>query len=76
MSEFVATSDIEFGEPGRGVYAFRKGQTVPADLVESNGWQDYVSGAGTKAAQQATADVTGDSSPAKATTVAKSSKEG
>lgn len=58
---FVATSDIPFGDPGRGVYAFRKGDRVSAELVEENGWQDFVSGAGTKAGQQAVTEVTGDS---------------
>ncbi|MEU1761673.1 hypothetical protein [Micromonospora sp. NPDC005652] len=60
MSDPIATSDIPFGDPGRGVYAFRKGQTVPADLVESNGWQEYVSTAGSKAGQQAQAEATGE----------------
>ncbi|MFF3867353.1 hypothetical protein [Micromonospora sp. NPDC001898] len=59
MSDPIATSDIPFGDPGRGVYAFRKGQTVPADLVEERGWQDYVSGASTKTGQQAQAEATG-----------------
>ncbi|MEV1321958.1 hypothetical protein AB0J14_38420 [Micromonospora arborensis] len=42
-SELVASSDIPFGDPGRGVFAFRKGDRVPAELVESNGWEDFVS---------------------------------
>ncbi|MDH6460116.1 hypothetical protein M2302_000267 [Micromonospora sp. A200] len=58
-SELVATSDIPFGDPGRGVYAFRKGQTVPAHLVEEHGWQDFVSGAGTKSGQQAQTEASG-----------------
>lgn len=58
-SDFVATSDIPFGDPGRGVYAFRKGDRVPADLVEEHGWQDFVSGAGTKSGQQAQAEASG-----------------
>lgn len=74
MSDPIATSDIPYGDPGRGVYAFRKGQTVPAYLVEENGWQDYVSGASTQAAQKAVTDVTGES-PAKTATVAKSSEK-
>lgn len=57
---YVATSDIPHGDPGRGVYAFRKGQTVPAHLVEEHGWQDYVSGANTATGRQAVADVTGE----------------
>lgn len=74
MSSFVATSDIPFGDPGRGVYAFRKGDRVPADLVQEHGWQDFVSGAGTQAAQKAVTDVTGES-PAKTATVAKTSEK-
>ncbi|MFI5833213.1 hypothetical protein ACIA5A_06000 [Micromonospora sp. NPDC051300] len=66
----VATSDIPFGDPGRGVYAFRKGQTVPSGLVDEHGWQEFVSGAGSKAGQQAVADVTGDQ-PATTTTTGK-----
>ncbi|MEU7609550.1 hypothetical protein [Micromonospora sp. NPDC049204] len=60
MSDPIATSDIPFGEPGRGVYAFRKGDRVPAGLVEENGWQDFVSGAGSKAATEAVAERTGE----------------
>lgn len=37
-----ATADIEFGEPGRGVYAFRAGDLVPVALVEEHGWQEHV----------------------------------
>lgn len=74
MSDFVATSDIPAGDPGRGVFAFRKGDRVPAHLVEQNDWQDFVSGAGTQAAQKAVTDVTGES-PAKTATVAKSSEK-
>ncbi|WP_327029710.1 hypothetical protein OG989_04090 [Micromonospora sp. NBC_01740] len=67
MSDPIATSDIPFGDPGRGVFAFRKGQTVPAQLVEEHGWQDYVSGAGTKTGQQAQAEAAG-AQPAATTT--------
>ncbi|WP_326564555.1 hypothetical protein [Micromonospora peucetia] len=59
MSDPIATSDIPFGDPGRGVFAFRKGDRVPADLVESNNWQDFVSGAGSKSGQQAQAEAAG-----------------
>lgn len=59
MSTRVATSDIPFGDPGRGVYAFRKGDRVPADLVEANGWQEYVAGPESKSAKQAVAEATG-----------------
>lgn len=55
----VATADIPFGDPGRGVYAFRKGDKVPADLVKDNGWQDYTAGESTQSAQHAVAEVVG-----------------
>lgn len=55
----VATSDIPFGDPGRGVYAFRAGQSVPAELVKANGWEDYVASPSTKAAKEATATAAG-----------------
>lgn len=51
----VATSDIPFGDPGRGVYAFRVGQPVPADLVKENGWEDLVASPSSKAGQTAVA---------------------
>lgn len=60
MTDPVATSDIPFGDPGRGVYAFRVGDTVPAHLVKDNGWEDYVSSPTTKAGQQAVATATGE----------------
>lgn len=59
MSDPIATSDIYLGDPGSGRRAFSKGQTVPAHLVEANGWQDYVSTTSSKTGQQAVADVTG-----------------
>lgn len=59
MTDQVATSDIPFGDPGRGVFAFRAGQSVPADLVKANGWESYVASPSSKAAQQATAQAAG-----------------
>jgi len=63
MTEFlVATSDIPFGDPGRGVYAHRAGDRVPAENVKANGWEDYVasptSAAGKKAAATAAGEET------------------
>lgn len=55
----VVTTDIPAGDPGRGVYAYRVGDRLPADVVSRNGWQDYVSGEQTKSAQQAVAAATG-----------------
>lgn len=59
MTDPVATSDIEFGE-GRGVYAFRVGDRVPADLVKEHGWQDLVSSPTSQAGKQAVAAATGE----------------
>ncbi len=55
MSTKKVIQDIPIGDPGRGVYAFRVGDTIDSALVEENGWQDYVAGETTKAAQKATA---------------------
>ena len=45
----VVTQDIPFGDPGRGVYAYRVGDQVSEDAVKANKWQDYVSGSSTEA---------------------------
>ena len=58
MSTLVVTSDIPFGDPGRGVYAYRAGDRISKETVEEHGWEDYVASPKTKAAQQATADKT------------------
>lgn len=60
MSDLVAKEDIPFGDPGRGVFAFRRGDSVPAALAKDNQWDDYVVGAGTKEARQIRADLTGE----------------
>lgn len=57
--QLVVTSDIPFGDPGRGVYAYRVGDRISEDAVKDNGWQDYVSGQNTQAAKSAVADATG-----------------
>lgn len=63
MTDFhIAVSDVPFGDPGRGVYAFRAGQSVPAELVKANGWESYVASPNSKAAQQATAAAAGTAS--------------
>lgn len=59
MSDRVAVEDIPFGDPGRGVFAFRKGDRVPSELVTQNGWEDYVSTPGAKSAKQAVAEASG-----------------
>lgn len=53
MSDPIATSDIYFGDPGRGVLAFTKGQKVPAHLVKDNGWEDFVASPSAKSGKQA-----------------------
>ena len=52
---FIAVQDIPWG----GVLAYTRGQTIPESIVNEHGWQDYVSGAGTKAAAEVQADVSG-----------------
>lgn len=59
MTDRVATSDIPYGDPGRGVYAFRVGDRVPEALVKANDWGDYVSSPESKAGRQATATAAG-----------------
>jgi hypothetical protein len=49
----VVTVDIPFGDPGRGVYAYRVGDKVSEDAVKDNKWQDYVSAENTQAAKAA-----------------------
>lgn len=56
---FIATQDIPFGDPGRGVYAYRAGDRVSEEAVKQNDWQDFVSAENTKAATAAVADATG-----------------
>lgn len=56
---FIATQDIPFGDPGRGVFAYRAGDTVSEEAVKENGWQDYVSGQNTEAAKTTVAEATG-----------------
>jgi hypothetical protein len=57
---FIATQDIPFGDPGRGVFAYRAGDRVSEEAVKTNGWQDYVTGENTQAAKTAVAEATGD----------------
>jgi hypothetical protein len=57
VSTFIAKSNIPWGEGG--VLAYTRGQTVEADAVKANGWQDYVVADGTKEAAEVKADITG-----------------
>ncbi len=52
---FVVHTDIPFG----GVLAYTRGQTITEQAVTDNGWQDYVAAAGTKAAAEVQAELTG-----------------
>lgn len=51
----VVTEDIPVG----GVLAYSRGQTITEQAVTDNGWQDYVAAAGTKAAAEVQAEITG-----------------
>lgn len=53
--QFVVTSDIPFG----GVLAYTRGQTITEQAVKDNGWDDFVAVAGTKAAAEVQAEITG-----------------
>lgn len=55
MSSYIAKSDIPWG----GVLAYTRGQTVTAEAVEANGWQEYVVGENTKEAREIKAEITG-----------------
>ena len=55
MSNFVARDDIPWG----GVFAFTRGQVVPAEVVKEHGWDDLVVGENTKEAREIKADVSG-----------------
>lgn len=57
---FIATQDIPFGDPGRGVFAYRVGDQVSEEAVKEHGWQEYVSSQNTKAADAAVAAATGE----------------
>ena len=57
-THLVVTDDIPYGDPGRGVFAYRAGDRITKEAVEANGWEDYVASPRTKAAQQATTDKT------------------
>lgn len=56
----VVTTDIPFGDPGRGVFAYRAGDQVSEEAVKEHGWQDYVSGPNTEAAKTAVATASGE----------------
>lgn len=56
----VVTADIPLGDPGRGVYAYRVGDKVPAADVQANGWDDYVATPASKAGLRAAATAAGE----------------
>lgn len=53
--QFVVVEDIPVG----GVLAYTRGQTITEQVVNDNGWQDHVAAAGTKAAAEVQAAITG-----------------
>lgn len=55
MGAFIAKQDIPWG----GVNAYTRGQRIEADVVEAQGWQDFVAGENTKEGRQIKADVSG-----------------
>lgn len=61
--QMVVTADIPLGDPGRGQYAYRVGDKVPAKDVKDNGWHDYVASPKSKAGQEAVATAAGDAKP-------------
>jgi hypothetical protein len=65
MTQRVVTTDIPIGDPGRGVFAFRVGDKVSEEQVKENGWEAYVAGPNTKAAERATTEATGEKPAAK-----------
>lgn len=60
MSDWVAKEHIPAGDPGRGVWAFTRGQRVPDQMVKDNNWSDYVVAANTREGRQVVAEVTGE----------------
>ncbi len=53
--QFVVVQDIAHG----GVLAYTRGQTITEQAVKDNGWDDHVAAAGTKAAAEVQAEITG-----------------
>jgi hypothetical protein len=52
---FVVSENIPVG----GVWAYTRGQSIDADAVAANGWEDYVVSAGSKEAREIHAEITG-----------------
>jgi hypothetical protein len=65
VSDRVVTTDIPIGDPGRGVFAFRVGDTVSEQQVKDNGWEAYVATPKSNAGQQAVAEASGSAPAAK-----------
>lgn len=55
MSKQIVKENIPWG----GVWAYTRGQVIESDIVEANGWQDYVAGENTKEAREIRAEVSG-----------------
>lgn len=67
--QFVVVEDIPVG----GVLAYTRGQTITEQAVNDNGWQDHVAVAGTKAAAEVQAEITGRDASEFQTTASRSS---
>lgn len=52
-------SVVKIDIPWGGVLAYTRGQMIDNEVVEANGWQDYVAGEGTKEGREVRADVSG-----------------
>lgn len=55
MGDFIAKTDIPWG----GVNAYTRGQSVTAEAVETNGWEDLVVPGNSPEAAQIKAEITG-----------------
>jgi hypothetical protein len=55
----VSRQVVKENIPVGGVWAYTRGQTVESDVVQANGWQDYVVGENTKEARAIHAEITG-----------------
>lgn len=55
MTRYVARENIPWG----GVLAYTRGQSVEADAVKANGWEDLVAAENSKEAREIKAELTG-----------------
>lgn len=55
MGDLIVKTDIPWGE----ALAYTRGQTISADAVKDNGWEEHVVGENTKEAREIKAELTG-----------------